>query len=243
MQLYNGDYLEVLKNIPDNSIDCIITDPPYLFVKGGQKSKKWNVGTWSNESYTLNNMAEFGEKEIFIFLDGVINKLKKVNMFVFCSRLQIQFYFKWIMEHKKIKYDLLVWNKEKINVKMSKVFANDIEYIIRLYEPGVSLNKIYKGEKLDSEYYRKIRTCKQPKGEHETMKPIKILQDFIELSTKEGDIVLDCFMGSGSTGVACLNSNRNFIGIELNRTYFDLAKERIEKTENELKNNLFYEGK
>lgn len=224
-----GDCMELIKDIPDKSIDMILTDPPYLFVKGGQKSKIWNAGrTWSNESYTTKEMSDFGEKQINKFLNTVYPKMKKMNMYIFCSRLQLQYYFKWAYEHKKIKYDLLVWNKEKINVKMSKVFGNDIEYIIRLYESKVNLNKIFDGNKLNSHLYKKIRSCKQPRGEHETMKPVEVLKEFIILSTKEGDTVLDCFMGSGSTGVACKNLKRNFIGFELNKEYFETAKKRID---------------
>lgn len=63
---------------------------------------------------------------------------------------------------------------------------------------------------------------------HPTEKPIKLLEDLIRLHTKENDVILDCFMGSGSTGVACKNLNRNFVGIELNKEYFEIAKKRME---------------
>ena len=66
---------------------------------------------------------------------------------------------------------------------------------------------------------------------HPTEKPVELMQILIENSSNENDTVLDPFMGSGSTGIACLNTNRNFIGIELDKTYFDIAKSRIEKTE------------
>ena len=69
----------------------------------------------------------------------------------------------------------------------------------------------------------------QPKGLHESMKPVELLERYIKVSTNKGDTVLDCFMGSGSTGVAALKLDRNFIGIELNEHYFDTATKRIEK--------------
>ena len=71
-----------------------------------------------------------------------------------------------------------------------------------------------------------------PKQGHITPKPIDMLEHIIKTSSNENDIVLDCFMGSGSTGVACANTNRRFIGIEKEENYFSIAKERIEKTSN-----------
>ena len=84
-------------------------------------------------------------------------------------------------------------------------------------------------EKADSSFYTKIQSYPQPKGEHETIKPIELLTKYILLSSKENDIILDCFMGSGSTGIACINTNRRFIGIELDEGYFDIAKQRIDE--------------
>lgn len=231
INLYNGDCLEIIKKISDKSIDCIITDPPYLHVKGGMKSKVFNVGkTWSADSYMNNNMSDFDEKHIFEFLDAVKPKMKKLNMYIFCSKLQLIPYFKWI-DKNKAKYDLLIWDKEVITMKSTKFFTSDIEYVVRIYENGVSLNKIVNQDnKAISNYYTKKQTYKKPKGNHETMKPIELLEKYILLSSNENEIVLDPFMGSGSTGVACKKLNRNFIGIELNTNYFNITKERINES-------------
>lgn len=223
-----GDCLELIKEIPDKSIDLIVTDPPYLHVKGGMKSKKFNTGTWKSDSYMNKNLSDFDEDMIFKFLNIVAPKLKKTNMYIFCSKLQLQYYFKWIYEHKK-KYDLLIWNKLKTSMKSSKFFMNDIEYILRIYEDGVSLNKIFTldGTKADSTYYTKLQSYPQPKGVHETMKPLELIEKFIKLSSIENDTILDPFMGSGTTGVACINENRKFIGYELNEEYFNIAQNRL----------------
>ena len=71
-------------------------------------------------------------------------------------------------------------------------------------------------------------------GLHPTQKPVAMMEYFVETYTNEGDIVLDCCMGSGSTGVACVNTNRNFVGIELDEGYFNIAKKRIEEAINNL---------
>ena len=230
MELIHGNCLEVMNNIPNKSIDLIVTDPPYLHVKGGQKSKKYNVGTWSSNSYTNKEMSDFDEKHIVNFLNLANEKMKKTNMYIFCSKLQLAYYFKWIYENKK-KYDLLVWNKQRCVLKSTKCYSNDMEYVIRIYENGVSLNKIWveDGSKADSSFYTKIQSYPQPKGKHENMKPVELLTKYILLSSDEGDIVCDPFMGSGSTGEACIRTNRRFIGIELKNDFYNVAIKRLEK--------------
>lgn len=223
IDLKQGDCLELMKDIPDKSVDLLITDPPFLYVKGGCKNRYIN----KQISEVLGN---FGESEIFRFLDIANKKLKKTNIYCFCSRLQLPIYFKWVEQNKK-KFDLLIWDKCKIDIKTSKNYCNDIEYIMRIYEGGVSLNKVINDNGIiDSSYYRKLQKYRQPKTKaHPTPKPVDLMEKYIILSTKENDVVLDTFMGSGSTGVACVNTNRNFIGIELDQKYFEIAKERIEK--------------
>ena len=234
-KIYNDDCLEGMKKIEDNSVDLIITDPPYEHVKGGMKSKKYNVGTWKSDSYMNEKMSDFKKEDIFNFLDVSITKMKKVNMYIFCSKLQLAHYFDYLNKNKKLKYDLLVWDKSsddgKYSMKSSKFFTQDIEYIIRIYESGVSLNKVWNEErtKSDSRYYMKRQKFKQPKGKHGTMKPVELIERFIELSSNENDIVLDPFMGSGTTAIACINTNRNYIGFELDEEYYNASLDRIEK--------------
>lgn len=229
-ELYFGDCFSILDEIVDESIDLILTDPPYLHVKGGMKSKKYNTGTWKSESYMNTHMSDFGEKQIYEFLDKSLRIMKKANMYIFCSKLQLQYYFKYITEHKKLKYDLLVWDKVKYSMKSTKFFTSDIEYIIRIYESGVSLNKVLveDGSKSDITHYMKRQVAEQPKGAHGTMKPVELLNRLIKVSSNEGDLILDPFMGSGSTGISARKLNRRFIGIELDKEYFEIAKRRIE---------------
>ena len=232
-KIYNEDCLEGMKHIPDGSVDIIVTDPPYEHVKGGMKSKKYNVGTWKAESYMNTKMSDFKKEDIFNFLNVSIKKMKKVNMYIFCSKLQLAHYFDYINQNKKLKYDLLVWDKssvdDKYSMKSSKFFTQDIEYIVRIYESGVSLKKVWNkdGTKSDSRYYMKRQKFQQPKGSHGTMKPTELIERFIKLSSIENDLVLDPFMGSGTTAIACMNTKRNFIGFELDKTYYEKSLERI----------------
>ena len=239
IKLLQGDCIRLIEKMPKKSIDLIVTDPPYLHVKGGMKSKRFNVGkVWSADSHMVTKMSDFGKKEIFKFLDVSLRVLKKANMYIFCSKLQLIHYFEFISEYnsnvpksRAMKYDLLVWDKLDSRMMSSKFHASDIEYIIRIYEPGVSLNKVWdkEGKKSDSDHYMKLQSFKKPIGEHTTQKPVELIKRLIRISSGENDTVLDPFMGSGTTGIACKNLNRNFVGMELDEEYFEIAKDRIDE--------------
>ena len=84
-------------------------------------------------------------------------------------------------------------------------------------------------------YYTPINQKDKELYDHPTIKPLSIIKNLVKNSSKENDVVLDCFMGSGTTGVACKQLNRNFIGIEIDKKYFEIAKNRIEGTTNKPK--------
>lgn len=238
--IYNEDCLEGMSRIPNKSVDMILTDPPYLHVKGGMKSKKFNVGTWNSDSYMVNQMSDFDSTQIFRFMDESKRVLKKLNMYIFCSKLQLIHYFEWISkQNKSVKYDLLVWDKVKYAMKSTKFYTSDIEYIVRVYENGVSLNKVMDstGSKSDIKHYLKRQAFSQPRDKslHATIKPIEMFENFLRVASNEGDTVLDCFMGSGTTAVACLNTNRNYIGFELDEQYHQSSLQRIEQHKQLLK--------
>ena len=231
MQLIHGDCLEIMKDIPDKSVDMIVTDPPYLHVKGGMKSKKFNVGKMEKDSFINTKMNDFDEKQITIFLDEAKRLFKKsFNGYFFCSKLQIPYYLNFALKNK-LNFDVLIWDRFKKSMTSCKFYASNIDYIIRIYGVNQGLNNI--GE-IDNKanYYQKIKKYKQGNQTiHPTEKPTKLIEELMLLSSNKNDIVLDCFMGSGSTGVACKNLHRKFIGMELDNTYFEIAKERINNTE------------
>lgn len=240
IDLRKGDCLELMKSIPDKSIDLLLTDPPYLHIKGGCKSKRLNVGCRDINSNVVSNMSDFREQQIYTYLDNVKNKMKKVNMYVFCSKLQIPYYLNWALKNK-LQYDVLFWYKNTNRMISTKFYASNVEYIIRIYGKGCSLKNILNNNgKAKSELYQKIFSYDTPKDKiHEAQKPIELLKRLILLSSNENDTILDCFMGSGSCGVAAVKTGRNFIGIELDEKYFEIAKNRIEDILNEkIKENL-----
>ena len=223
----------MVKDIPDKSVDLLLTDPPYLHIKGGCKSKGLNKGVRDTKSKVVSNMSDFGEKEINEFLDIVKPKMKIFNAYIFCSKLQIPYYLNWALKNK-CQFDVLIWDKDFTGIISRKFFAPNIEYIIRIYKKG--LNQLD-----ESKYYQKIKQYKRPKNKvHEAEKPVELLKEFIMLSSNNEDIILDMFMGSGTTGQAVLEvGNRKFIGIEKDETYFNIAKVRIEKTLEEMNDDRF----
>ena len=233
IDLRNGDCLELVKDIPDKSVDLLLTDPPYLHVKGGCKSKGLNKGVRDTKSKVVSNMSDFGEKEINEFLDIVKPKMKIFNAYIFCSKLQIPYYLNWALKNK-CQFDVLIWDKDFTGIISRKFFAPNIEYIIRIYKKG--LNQLD-----ESKYYQKIKQYKRPKNKvHEAEKPVELLKEFIMLSSNNEDIILDMFMGSGTTGQAVLEvGNRKFIGIEKDEKHFNIAKVRIEKTLEKMNDDRF----
>jgi len=232
IELINGDCFEEMDKLIEHGVkvDAIITDPPFLHVKGCMKSKRINAGSYNAGSYINTNMRDFNETRIY----ELLNLSKQIfngnfNGYFFCSKLQIVSYLKWTQENK-LNYDVLGWDRQKPGMISSKFYTSNIDYVIRIYGKGRALNKVTnESGKGDTEYYKKIQCYPQPKNYgQETEKPIELITKYILLSSNENDIVLDPFMGSGTTGDACVNTNRKFIGIELNKEYFDIAKKRIE---------------
>lgn len=233
-KVLHGDCFALIEEVEDKSIDLIVTDPPYLHVKGGMKSKVFNSeknGTWKPNSEMVKDMSEFNKEQIYKFLDLSIPKMKKVNMFIFCSKLQLQYYFSYIEKHK-LKNDLLVWDKVKYSMKSSKFFTSDIEYIVRIYQSGVSLRKVLneEGTKSDIKHYLKRQAYRQPRNKrHETEKPLEMIENFIRVASDEGDVVFDPFSGSGTTAEACINTGRKFIAIEKEQKNCETSNYRIDE--------------
>lgn len=211
IKLYQGDCLEVMKEIPNKSIDCIITDSPYGF--GYQSNMKKNKDlpmfydrntSWLNEWLYNSNKLLKDDGHLYMF--APVQKIDE---------------FKQKIENFFIIKNILVWDKKGFGMgDLYGQYAPSYEFIIFAVKE--------QGRKLNGKRERDLLSFAKTKCEyHPTQKPIDLIEYLIKKSTNENDIVLDSFMGSGSTGVACVNTNRKFIGIELDEKYFNIAKERI----------------
>lgn len=227
IELYQGDCLEILRNNPSllERANLILADPPY-----GCLNKK---ATWDN----IIDVEEMW---------GLINDNTMVNVptILFCQEPYSSQVISANIKNFKYKY---YWQKTQtvgfLNAKKQPL--RNIEEIAVFYRKQPTYNpQMWKDTKLShsvtkdcsytptyDRYPTQLLTYKSDKQTsslHPTQKPVALLENLIKTFTNEGDTVLDFCMGSGSCGVACKNLNRNFIGIELDENYFNIAKERIE---------------
>ena len=254
IDLRQGDCLELMKDIPDKSIDMILCDLPY-----GTTACKWDVvipfdKLWEqynriikengaivlfgSQPFTsqliLSNIKMFREELIWLKNksgSGLQAKQKHIkiheNILVFSKNGKYTYNpQKWLVDKKEFLTQRKTFNEIEVGnniyskmIKKQKAddgTRNPISIVSCRVPFTPSKNKIYEDKTVD------LRV-------HPTQKPVKLLEYLIKTYTNEGETVLDNCMGSGSCGVACLNTNRSFIGIELSEEYYYIAKERIEK--------------
>lgn len=221
MQLFCGDCLEILKNIPDSSVDLVVIDPPYEFKNGG------GGGAFGSDKRKYHNEIEIGELTKGFdtaVLDELVRVMRKVNIYIWCSKEQIKQYLDYFEDYNM---DLLTWHKTNPVPTCNNKYLSDTEYLLFFREKGV---KVYGSYHTKRKFYVTQTNKKdKEKYKHPTVKPLEIMQNIITNSSREDDVVLDCFMGSGTTGEACVNTGRRFIGMEKEQKYFEIAKQRIDE--------------
>jgi DNA modification methylase len=228
IDLRQGDCLEVLKTIPDKSIDLVVTDPPYKIIGNGFKAV---AGGFKDRDIFKNDIKDIKNGFDFRILDECERVLKKWNCYIYCNKdllCDLICYFK----SKNVFIDILTEHITNPIPFCNNTYLNDTDYILFVRESGVLVGGTYQTK----QKYKIKQTNKKDKKlyKHPTCKYVELLETYIKNSSKENDTILDMFMGSGSTGVACVNTNRKFIGIELDETYYEIACERINNIKNKL---------
>lgn len=239
IKLLQGDCLELMKNIPDKSIDMILCDLPFNTTRNS-----WDIAIPLEPLWELYNRIIKDNGAIVLFAQTPFDKvLGNSNL-------------------KMLKYEW-IWEKDNatgfLNAKKMplKIHENILVFYkkLPLYNPqmrtGFKPYKCKQGSGSDSWNYNKnfgghitesngerypidiIKFNRDKDKLHSTQKPVALLEYLIKTYTNENDLVLDNCFGSCSTGIACINTNRNFLGIELDENYFNIGKERIEKRLNE----------
>lgn len=211
-KLYQGDCLEVMDELikDDVKVDMILTDPPYGIDLAPQREN----GKFKNTKVINDNNLCWLPKFV-----NQIYALTKNTAIIFCAWQNID-KFKIELEKKFTIKNILVWNKDWFG--MGNNYRPNYELILLCCKTNITTKSKNKSNILT---YRRIPPQKL---KHSCEKPVGLLEDLIYELTDENDIVLDSFMGSGSTGVACLNTNRRFIGIELDEKYFTISYTRLE---------------
>ena len=228
MKLMLGDCLERMQEIEIGSVDMILTDPPYILSesKGGGMMGKGGRKFMENMDVSLKtgiNTTEFLDLCLALF----IKKQQFCGVF-FCSNKQLSDYLNWA-ELNGFQFGVGVWNKTNPAPLCNFKYLGDVEYWVYIKGNKSKILGSYKSKSMV--YTSPINKADSKLYNHPTVKPIAILEKFLINHTFENSTVLDPFMGSGSTGVACKNLNREFIGIEMDEGYFKTAEDRINNTQ------------
>jgi site-specific DNA-methyltransferase (adenine-specific) len=230
IKLIKGDCLIEMKNIPDESIDLICTDPPYRVTPKGCAGTM--SGYWTNERTNKGKIFENNDIDIQDYIHELYRVLKeKTHCYIMCNQVNLPLFLQVISESKFKFIKCLIWDKG--NKICGRFYMNCFEYIIMLRKGGERPINNCGTPDILSVPNKKTKSS-NGKNIHDSEKPIALMQILIQNSSNEGDIVLDLFMGSGTTGLAAIKSNRDFIGIELDEEYFAIAEKRIKEARQQL---------
>ena len=237
VKLYNGDCIEVMKSIPNKSIDAIITDPPY-----GTTKCKWDSvipfePMWKQLHRIIKDngaIVLFGSEPFSSALrmsniknykyDWIWEKTRH-SAFALAKKQPLRYKENIIIFYKKQPvYNPIMWKGNKNHRSKKTRGKNNI-----IGDDGSGKQWINTNNLKYPKDVIKIKSTDSTKNLHPTQKPIALMEYLIKTYTNELETVLDFTMGSGTTGVACCNTNRDFIGIELDKEYFKIAKQRINK--------------
>jgi len=235
--IYNADAFDVLTELPDNSIDAVITDPPY-----GTTGKKWDTPFDLELWWEHINRVLKDDGVSVVFADEP-----------FSSQLVVSniknFRYEWIWDKTYNSGGLHAWKRplkhtEDILVFSKKTPPYNIQHLLIPYTvnrktwhnlnnrlQGIDTRKKpqkWQGFPTEIIKMNGVRTPFREKKLHIAQKPVELMEYLIKIYTNEGDVVLDPFMGSGTTGIACKNLNREFIGVEKEENYFALAGDRLD---------------
>lgn len=231
IELFNDDCMNVLPTIPDESVDLIVSDIPYnIGCVGGGKNPNRPTGILTYENAQKGKMFDHNTIKFNEYLPELYRVLKqKTHAYLMINARNLA---ELQTEAEKVGFkfqQLLVWHKN--NATPSKWYLNQCEFILMLRKGGERYIN-------DMGYTNVLRTPNIIGNKlHPTQKPTMLMQTMVSQSSNEGDIVLDPFMGSGSTGIASKILNRKFIGIEIDKKYFDIAENRIKNEYKQM--NLF----
>ena len=209
MKLYNGDCLEILKTFTDKSVDVSFTSPPY----NRKRNDKY-------ENYDDTIVDYYG------FLCNFTNELLRITKKWVFVNIQTNYYnrsdvYKYIGNYADKIQNIIIWEKTNPMPASGNNITNAVEYFIVLGNNSLKSNTTYTKNH--------ISTSVNPQMDkiHKAVMKQEVSDWFIEKFTNENDLVLDPFMGLGTTGISCKKMNRDFIGIELDKNYYDIAEKRI----------------
>ena len=215
IDLHNGDCIEYMNNMEKNSVDLLLTDIPYNEV--------------NRKSNGLRNLDKKEADGAEFDLEEAVNQFMRVtrgSIYVFCGIEQVS-YIKKTFRENGLSTRLVIWEKTNPSpMNGDSIWLSSVECCVYGKKPKATFNEHCKSSVLRF-------SCGRSKV-HPTQKPLDLFDKIVKTSSNEGDIVFDPFMGSGTAGEAALRNGRKFIGCELNEEWFNLSKDRIKNTEEEI---------
>lgn len=218
--LYHDDCMNVLKNISDNSIDLVVTDPPYKVISGGKPHKKGQPSGMLSKND--GKIFKYNNIKPEVWMPEVYRVLKEgTHCYIMTNTINLEDYLRIARECGFGLHNVLSW--EKNNCTPSRWYMKNGEFTLFLRKG--------KAKAINNPGSKMIHSFDNIIGNkiHPTEKPVELMKFYIENSSSVGDIVLDPFMGSNSTGRACRELDRKFIGIEIDDEYFKVDQEEMNK--------------
>lgn len=220
-----GDALETLKALSDNYVDLVVTDIPYK-INVSQSSGAFGIKKRMHYKKELETLSNGISDDV---LHELCRVMKKINIYIFCSKNQIPQMLNFFLP-RKCNWQIISWHKTNPIPSCGNSYMPDTEFCLFFRAKGVFVAGTPKTKA--TYYITPTNRADKQKYRHPTPKPMHIIKNFIINSSKEDDIVLDPYVGSGTTAVAAKELNRHFIGIDKEEKYCNIAIERL-KTEQE----------
>ena len=224
-KIYNEDCLEGMRRLPDGCVDLCISDPPYEFKAtkgGGAFGSKSEDGTKGRAYHA--ELSPFSAGFQNDVLDEMCRLCRIPNIYVFCSKDQLPQLLTFATA-RHLNFDLLCWHKPNPVPTCSNKYLSDTEYIVFMRGKGA---KVFGSYETKRKYWvQQTNTADKRLYGHPTVKPLNIVRQLIVNSSQLGGVVLDPFIGSGTTAVAAMREGRRYIGFELDANYYGKAQERI----------------
>jgi len=233
--IYNEDCIKTLKRMEDNSVDCVITSPPYnmnLRIRNGKYCSRQIVKELSTKYDGFSDNLPI--EEYYEFHSSVMRELLRVSKVVFYN-IQIvtgskRSIFKMIGKFNENLKDIIVWDKGVAQPAMQKQVLNRRTELILVFESDYPISRQFRYANFERGTLSDIWEIKRGKKiskDHGAVFPEELVEKIIENFTKEGDVIYDPFMGTGTTAVVSKKMNRKYIGSELSKSYIEVSEQRL----------------
>lgn len=225
IKLLNADCLNVLKQLPNDSVDLIVTDPPYRVTQKGSVRTCTMSGFMIGDKFRSGKVFDNNDIDCSQYAGDFYRVLKDgTHCYVMCNQINL---LKMLSTFTNAKFKFIrsiIWDKG--NKICNQFYMSQYEYIL-MFRKGKArpINNFGTSDIL--RVPNKKTKGEDKKNLHDTEKPIELMRILIENSSNEGELVFDPFMGIGATAIACKQTNRKYLGIELDEKYFKIAEERL----------------